>query len=374
MQAGYDDKQHIEELYKRLEENQHRLDLAIEANELGVWEFDLVNETSIRSRRYDAIFGYENGAPAFWGRKDFTRHIIEDDIAVYKSAFESALQSGNMVCEVRIQSAQGTLKWIRVRGIIIKDESHIPVKSIGITVDITEKKHQENQKDEFISIVSHELKTPITSIKAYTQILQRELNKLENAKVSEMFSRLDSQVNKLTGIIYDLLDVTRIEGGQVQYDRAVFSFNDLVEEVIGELQIGNPAHVIKFISEGQDLICGDRQRIGQVLVNLIVNAIKYSPKANEVIVHTYPSETVLLCGVQDFGFGLSDDVKDKVFKKFFRVNNSQHSTISGLGLGLYITQEILRRQNGKIWVTSVPGEGSEFIFELPLTHSAQEKT
>lgn len=351
---------------KRLEESQHRLGLAIEANRLGIWEFNLLDNTSVRSARYDEIFGYENGAPSWWGREDFVRHITEEDLPVYKAAFEKALQHGDMEAEVRIISAQGTMKWISVRGVILKGDDGVPVKAIGITVDVTERKRQETQKDEFISIVSHELKTPITSVKAYTQILKRELSKLDDPKISQMFERMDKQLNKLTGIIYDLLDVTHMEGGKVRYNHSAFSFNELLDEVVSEIQVGIGTHTIRTIKQGQDRIIADRERISQVLINLITNAIKYSPKASEIIIRTYPSETVLLCGVQDFGFGISDEMKTRLFEKFYRVHNTQHSTVSGLGLGLYITREILKRQNGRIWVNSVPGEGSEFIFELPL--------
>lgn len=354
---------------KRLEESQHRLDLAIEANKLGIWEFNLVDNTSIRSARYDEIFGYENGAPSWWGREDFVRHILKEDLPLYTAAFQRALQHGDMESEVRILTAHGIVKWISVRGVILKNDEGTPVKAIGITVDVTERKRQETQKDEFISIVSHELKTPITSVKAYTQILKRELSKLEDPKISMMFDRMDKQLNKLTGIIYDLLDVTHMEGGKVRYNHTSFSFNDLLDEVVSEIQVGISTHTIQTIKEGQDQIVADRERISQVLVNLITNAIKYSPKATDIIIRTYPSDTVLLCGVQDFGYGISEDTKDKLFEKFYRVHNSQHSTVSGLGLGLYITREILKRQNGQIWVNSTLGKGSEFIFELPLTGS-----
>lgn len=355
---------------KRLEESQHRLGLAIEANKLGIWEFNLVDNTSVRSARYDEIFGYENGAPQWWGREDFVRHIVEEDLPLYKAAFQQALQDGEMESEVRIITAQGSMRWISVRGVILKDDEGTPVKAIGITVDVTERKRQETQKDEFISIVSHELKTPITSVKAYTQILKRELSKLEDPKISHMFDRMDKQLNKLTGIIYDLLDVTHMEGGKVRYNHTEFSFNELVDEVVSEIQIGVQTHTIRTIKQGQDRIHADRERIGQVLVNLITNAIKYSPKASDIIIRTYPSDTVLMCGVQDFGFGISQDMKSRLFQKFYRINNTQHSTVSGLGLGLYITREILKRQGGHIWVKSEPGEGSEFIFELPLNGSA----
>lgn len=351
---------------RRLEESQQRLNLAIDANRLGIWEFDLVGNNSVRSKRYDEIFGYDQGAPLWWGRQDFVRHILEEDLPIYQAAFERGLECGDMVAEIRILSAKGEVRWISVRGVIVKDESQTPVKAIGITVDVTERKRQETQKDEFISIVSHELKTPITSVKAYTQILKRELSKLDNPQVSMMFDRMDRQLNKLTRIIYDLLDVTHMEGEKVRYHHTWFSFNDLIEEVISEMQVGVSTHTIRAIKGGQDQIYADKERIGQVLVNLITNAIKYSPRSNEVIIRTYPSDTVLLCGVQDFGFGISDQMKEKLFEKFYRIQNNEHSTVSGLGLGLYITREILERQNGRIWVNSTLGEGSEFLFELPL--------
>ena len=233
--------------------------------------------------------------------------------------------------------------------------------------DITERKQLEQQKDEFVSIASHELKTPITSVKAYTQILGQRFRKAEDTKSVELVEKMDAQLDKLTNLIGDLLDITKIEAGRIQFHESYFDFNELVEETVEELQRTTEKHLIVKELQPSRTVYGDHDRLGQVLTNFISNAIKYSPAADKIIVKTAVVKNNTTLRVQDFGVGLSQEDQAKVFERFYRVGGPDQATYPGLGLGLYIASEIIKRHKGRVWVDSKLGKGSTFCFSLPMT-------
>ncbi len=239
--------------------------------------------------------------------------------------------------------------------------------------DITERKHLEQQKDEFISIASHELKTPITSVKAYTQILGRRFQKAGDEKSVELVGKMNSQLDKLIDLIGDLLDVTKIEAGRIQFHESHFDLNELVEETVEELQRTTEKHHILKQLQPSVTIYGDHSRLGQVLSNFITNAIKYSPGADKIIVKTVVDKDNITLRVQDFGVGLSENDKTRVFERFYRVDGSDQNTYPGLGLGLYISSEIIKRHEGQVWVESKKTQGSTFSFSLPATKANRKK-
>jgi len=231
--------------------------------------------------------------------------------------------------------------------------------------DVTDRKILEQQKDEFIGIASHELKTPVTSIKAYAQIMQEIFEKAKDKKSAEMLQKMNTQVDRLTMLIVDLLDFTRIEGGKLKFREDVHDLNELISDVVEDMQRTTKHHKIEKQLDQSTEMHGDRDRTGQVLRNILHNAIKYSPDATKIIVSsTVDDDSVSVC-VQDFGIGIDGNLADKVFDRFFLVSELIMNTFPGLGLGLYIAAEITRRQGGKIWVKSRKGKGSTFCFSLP---------
>jgi len=207
----------------------------------------------------------------------------------------------------------------------------------------------------------------VTSLKAFGQVLQLSMQKSGDMHAVAMLMKMDSQINKLTLLINDLLDATKIEGGKLQFQESVFTFSDLVDDIIEELQRTTAKHTIKKELRADLKVLGDRERIGQVLTNFLSNAIKYSPDANEIIVKAFPENDRLTCSVQDFGIGIAKDKISKVFERFFRLSDNKVHTFPGIGLGLYISSEIIKRQGGKIWAESEEGKGSTFYFSLPLS-------
>lgn len=290
-----------------------------------------------------------------------------DDISLTLKAWQRSLSSGEPYqVEFRLKDKQGNYRWWLVRALALTNNNGRITKWYGTNTDITEQKELERQKDNFLSVASHELKTPVTSIKAYAQVLETMLKRSGDTKNAALMTKMDRQINRLSSLIADLLDVTKINSGRLQFENVPFDFNEMVSEAIADLQLSAEKHEIQSKLGMLESVTGDRERICQVVVNLLTNAIKYSPDANRIIVYTENhGDEVQLC-VQDFGIGLSRDKKDRVFEQFYRVSGTKEHTFPGLGLGLYISSEIVKQLGGRIWVNSVAGKGSTFCFAIPV--------
>ena len=288
------------------------------------------------------------------------------DVAIKEQAFKKALSRPNEKVKVmfRLKHKAGGYRDMEAVFVNFVDDPRIG----GVVAnyhDITERKILEQQKDEFIGIASHELKTPVTSIKAYTQILQDMFGKANDKKSVEMLDKMNGQVDRLTRLIVDLLDFTRIEGGELKFEQENYDLNDLVSEVVEEMQRTTKKHKIEKKLDITLEMHGDREGTGQVLTNLLNNAIKYSPAAKKIVVSSQVNKQDVTICVRDFGIGIEKEFVDKVFGRFFRVTQPAMNTFPGLGLGLYIAGEIVRRQGGKIWAQSEKDKGSSFYISLP---------
>ena len=222
------------------------------------------------------------------------------------------------------------------------------------------------RRDEFFSIASHELKTPVTSLKAYTQLLLMDAEGQKNVQNHTMLTRMEMQINKLTSLINDLLDTSKIENGQLAFNKELFILNDLVSEIVSDMQPISLSQKIIFKNNQTASVYGDKERIRQVISNFISNSIKYASKSKEIIIDIKKEEDKITCSVQDFGKGISPEEQDKIFERFYRVSGHNLNTFPGLGLGLFICKKVIEQQGGKIGVISEPGKGSTFYFELPI--------
>lgn len=225
---------------------------------------------------------------------------------------------------------------------------------------------REARRTEFTSMVVHELKTPLSSLKGYSQLLGRRCERVGDMQGMQLATRMDQQVNRLTGLIDDLLDVNRMDRGKLQLRESTFDFDELVEEVVADIQLTTEQHTI--VTEGQThtAFWGDRERIGQVLTNLLTNAIKYAPKSQTILVKlACDAETVTAC-VQDFGLGIPKHLREQVFEPFYRIEGPGQVSAQGLGLGLAIAANLVERHGGKIWVESEEGASTTFCFTLPI--------
>lgn len=238
---------------------------------------------------------------------------------------------------------------------------------VGTFTDIDDQKKVEKEKDEFLSIASHELKTPLTSIKAYMQLLERKLKINEENAESSYVTKALAQVEKLNSLITDLLDVSKIDNGKLKINKKRANLDNVINNAIDTI-IQTHDNKVKITRHGfipDMLIPLDEIRIEQVLINFLTNAIKYSPSNNQIIVSTFVDENEVKVSVTDFGIGIPDFKQDAVFKKFYRVEESSLQ-FQGMGIGLYICSEIIQQHDGTIGLSSVVDEGSTFYFTLPL--------
>ena len=232
--------------------------------------------------------------------------------------------------------------------------------------EIRMRRELDEKKSEFISIASHELKTPITVVKGYTQMLKL-LKGQYSEKVGEVLNKLDIQTTKLSILAAQLMDVSRMENGILQYDLEEMNLNSFIQDTITILSSVHPGNQINVMLGANCTVKADELRLEQVLTNLLGNAVKYSPKDSPIDISTALSENKneVKIIVKDYGMGMSQEGLARIFDKFYRLKEVT-STHPGLGMGLYITSKIIMDHGGKIWVESEPGEGSSFFFTIPI--------
>ncbi|KKQ10015.1 hypothetical protein A3E66_02050 [Candidatus Daviesbacteria bacterium RIFCSPHIGHO2_12_FULL_37_16] len=248
----------------------------------------------------------------------------------------------------------------------LKDTSGKVIGASGIGRDISSSKELERRKDAFIGMASHELKTPITSIKAYIQVLQSKYRQSRDEVALKYLDKTNDQLNNLTELVNDLLDLSKIQTGRLELEKQQFNLGDLVRDTVETMQGLTQRHKIYLEGNENVDIVGDKNRIGQVLINLINNAIKYSPEAEKIILNVFRKGNKVTFTVKDFGIGISRTHQKRIFDRFYRAAGKSEKTFPGLGIGLYISSEIVRRHGGNIWVESVKRRGSTFFVSLPL--------
>lgn len=248
----------------------------------------------------------------------------------------------------------------------IVELQHDPMQYICFVLDITARKTLEQRKDDFIGMASHELKTPITTIKVQEQMLRRRFVKQGAQDMVDALLKMETQINRLIRLINDLLDVSKMQSGKIVYRQERFDADSFIREAIEMVQQTNPQYKIVLHGIAQQQLLGDRERLNQVLTNLLNNAIKYSPEASNVDVFVMESENTLTISVRDYGIGIPHEQLSKIFERFYRVQDAKHKGFPGLGMGLYISAEIVRHHGGCIAVESEEGQGTTFHVILPL--------
>ncbi|WP_207532650.1 sensor histidine kinase [Desertivirga arenae] len=234
--------------------------------------------------------------------------------------------------------------------------------------DVTEKKALQEMKDLFIGVASHEIKNPLAVLRVYAQLLERELKDHPNERVKQAVDKVNEHGNRLMHLISRLLDLSRLENFEVLPKMEEFDLYALVLKVVEDLRLTHPSHEVFFDEIISESVCADPVRIQQVLVNLISNAIKYSPGADHIVVSIRLDDQrkAVVVSVHDLGPGIKESEKEKLFSKFQRTENAVKSKITGAGLGLHISKEIVEQHGGELWFESTEGMGTSFYFSLPL--------
>jgi PAS domain S-box-containing protein len=248
----------------------------------------------------------------------------------------------------------------------VRDSQGTIIGVSKIARDISEKKRDEIRKNDFIGMVSHELKTPLTSLTTLIQVAHTKLKNSPDAFLAGAMEKAEFQAKKMANMINGFLNISRLESGKIQIDKHRFDVEELIKEVIDDTEMLFSSRDVKFVPHRPVFINADHDKISSVLINLISNAIKYSPKDKPVVVKCELADKQVVISIKDEGLGIKPADTERLFERYYRVENSQTKHISGFGIGLYLSAEIVEHHGGKIWVESEVDKGSTFFFSLPV--------
>jgi len=348
---------------KKYEESQKRLNVALRYSDTAVWELDLETEEVFRSPDHDQIFGYAQ-RQSHWTLESYYSHISEKDLPTFKEAISQIEKAGGLDAQVRLNNADGTIRWLNMKGKTQNNDQGKAIKLIGVINNITKDKIIERHKDDFISIASHELKTPVTSLKASLQLLERSPD-ATSSRNTLLISQANKSINRISLIIDDLLNAGKNYREQLEFRKTTFNLYELAQEICEQFAPSETQHVT-LSGEKNLMINADSERIGRVMTNLISNAVKYAPGTAEIKVELQEGSDFIKVSVKDKGPGISQEKIPLLFDRYYQADDQQ-GQYSGLGLGLFICANIIRKHEGEIGVDSIPGQGSTFWFTLPKT-------
>jgi PAS domain S-box-containing protein len=351
---------------QQLQASEERLRLAIESADLGTWFINTNTREITPSARLKEMFGFD---PNEEMPLDLAINQIEDGYQeqVIK-AINAAIEKGESYdIEYPVTGFRDKkLRWVRATGKVYPAENDQTPLFSGTIADITEQKQNEQRKNDFINMVSHELKTPLTSTVSYIQVSHRKAAASGDSFVAGMLDRAGKQLGKMTTLINGFLNVARFEGGKIHIDKKRFDMAVLVKEVEESVIPEGTSHHLVFEPVKETWVNGDKDKIEQVVNNLISNAIKYSPSNTTIQIACITKDKYAYVSVKDEGPGIRQQDQEKLFDRFYRVEGQQTKSIAGFGIGLYICKEIVDRHQGQIGVESIPGKGSTFWFTLPV--------
>jgi signal transduction histidine kinase len=339
--------------------------MALDSANVGIWILDAVSRKFLPSNRSKILFGFLPEEEISFD--DALLKVADKNRRSVLTAVEKAIKLRSSLyieCPVNIPFEKKH-RWLSITGGFRTSDPSNSYFS-GIVLDITEQKQNDLRRSRFIGIVSHELKTPLTTLKAYVQMLNNWAKKQKDSFSLGALSKVEKQVRKMLNMINSLLNLSGAEAGKIHLTKQTFKLDELISEVMEETLFITVNHPIILSPCETILINADRDKIEQVLVNLLSNAAKYSTTGTPIEIKCNSHEKNVTVSVRDQGMGISSQDIDKLFLPHYRVERQETEKIEGFGIGFYLCSEIINRHKGKIWVDSEMGKGSTFNFTLPL--------
>jgi signal transduction histidine kinase len=377
-------------LWRQAELERSRLELIIGSMTEGLFITDAQGAITLLNRSAQHLFAQAEVEPQIgvplrtWAITNSAGWLYDLAVTVDRALAGEVVTNQELIAGVSGETIPLTLS---VSVAPLPDASQMQARPFGVVAvlnDITSSKQIEKLKDEFVSVVSHELRTPLTAIKGYTQHLVRRLERrlrqmrkgqlpvvpppVESPESYDLRSLhiVQSETEHLERLVNDLLDLSRVQWGQLHLQYSTFYLADLLAACVHQAQVSAELHTIYLDIQTQDsTIEGDYLRIGQVVGNVLDNAVKYSPQGGQVTVQLQELNRDYLVSVIDQGIGVNPEYLDHIFERFYRVRNTASRQYSGIGLGLYVTKAIVESHGGRIWHTNNQGRGSTFHFTLP---------
>lgn len=363
-------KETIDKSIEREANEKRRLQAIVQQLPVGIIITDSQGRIIQANKKVESIFGVKIPIGFVIGKdKPLVKSIYKNKPALPShSPLIQAINTQKSVVgkEFEIERKDGKSLTVNINASAIHNRRGEVIAAASIIYDMTQQKELEKRKDDFVNMASHELKTPITSMKLYIDSLLSKIKKFNDPKAEKILESIKYQTEKLQELVSELLDVSRIQTGKLMIKKEIFDMQDLIEETINGLQSIMKNHKIILSKTVPLSVSADKFRIYQVLTNLIVNAVKYSPTSEKIIIKLYKKKQQAIISVEDFGIGISNEQKLKIFERLYQVVDAKEKTFPGLGMGLYIAKQIIKKHQGKIWVESEKNKGSIFYFSLPI--------
>jgi PAS domain S-box-containing protein len=388
---------------RQLTKQEERWSLVLRGNNDGIWDWNIKTNEVFYSARWKKMLGYQENEIAN-NRSEWLKRVHPEELAWVERSITNYLEKKvpSYKIEYRIQCKDGCYKWILSRGQALWDEAGRPLRMVGSHSDISERREIERLKDEFVSVVSHELRTPLTSISASLDLLASGILNNQPQEAQKMLNIAANNSERLIRLVNDILDIERIQSGQVKMTKTICNALDLIATTVEamqeiaekenitlcrenytevNIQISNINNITNTCTTQSDRLWADPDRIIQVLTNLLSNAIKFSPPGTTVwlkgeIIQEKQEEKqtkYFLFKIKDQGRGIPENNLKSIFERFQQVDASDSRTKGGTGLGLAICRSIVENHQGKIWAESKLGEGSTFFFTIPLYENYYDK-
>lgn len=360
-------KQTIDSLIIKEADARKRLEAILEQLPVGIIIASKNGGLLSANKKIESIVGSKVPRNFIVGKSRFINYLDGDkaiDLSQYP--LSRALKGKNVINqELIIKRHDKRLVFVNVSSSPIKNREGNIIAAASIISDITHQKELERRKDDFVNMASHELKTPLTSMILYLSSLNRRVKGNSDKTLLNTIKRIQNQTENLRELVDDLLDVSRLDTGKLRYNHEKFEINKLVNEVIVSLQETTSQKIV-FSKNKSTEITGDKFRITQVLTNLISNAIKYSSQEGKINIKSKKKGNEVVISVKDSGIGIDKSEQLRIFDRLYQITDDEEKTFPGLGMGLYISKEIINNHGGRIWVESEKGKGSTFFFTLPV--------
>lgn len=365
-------------IYLELLDSQESLQFALQSGKMGTWEIDLKTDRVTCCKQMLALWNVDcSNFPM--ERRLLQEKVHTDDLHKMREAIKEAIKTDSIYeLEYRIRPEPDVTRWVLSRGRCKYSEgTKIPERFSGIVYDITEQKVKEQklaevsrERELFFMIAGHELRTPLTLLHLQHEVLESELkdnfpDTFHSSKVKEILFKQQENLLRLSRIVENILDESQLSQGQLKYNFEQVDISSTLSNVIDRFQVSSKASGIDMVARIENNITGncDRFRIEQVILNLLSNAIRYG-KGSPITIILQKKNNFAEISVSDKGPGIKAEDQHKIFGRFARVNDD--NTIHGIGLGLFICEQIVKAHQGKIQIQSIPDQGAEFIVSLPL--------
>lgn len=349
--------------HKKIEELQSHITAIVESSSDAIIGKTLNGVITSWNSGAEEMYGYSK-SEALGRSVDI---IVPEEREEEHSRMLKKIEKGGTITdlETKRMCKDGIVKDISLTASPIKDGDGNIVGASTIARDISRRKDLENKKEAFMSMTSHELKTPITTLRLYNDLLKSKCVG-DDDELHLFVTKISRQINRLDSLISELLDVSKIRTNTFSTEKRETDLSTIVKNVVDDLK-ETFHHTIHLELEKEHIpVHGDKQRLSQVVDHFISNAAKYSPEQNKIDVAVYTQKNTVVCSVKDYGIGIPKRYHKDVFTPFFRVIRNPDKTFPGLGVGLHISKEIIERHGGRVWVESERGKGSTFYFSLPL--------